>query len=426
MHWQRGFRPKSRGLGRRSCDIFFNQKEIRISSAAASILDETGVAMRLFLLQLFASSLLFLGCASVGSKDGAQAPKGIDRALAEAPGQASSGDIFTTHSEKSPLKIPVTESLSKVIAPKVLIVTLFAPEAKSWLAGKTHAYAVEGAFSPLYCDDNSDLCMMISGRGIANTAASMLAVGSNPQIDLRRTYIIEAGIGGGRPGQISLGSVAWVEWAANGDSGYRFDRDELPKGIEFENFRYGCLTPWCQAGEAFSYDNDIFHLNHDLIEAGLAISKTVKLADNDLARKYRLTYPQKAARNPPGVQACDLVSGDTFFHGKKMSDWASWWLSHWSENKGVYCVSAMEEPGLLLSLKRLSASRRIDFSRVMILRSVANYDQPRQGQTVLESLGARSNGHEISFQNVFLVGSTMGKTIIENWAAWEPGVPAVK
>ena len=316
-------------------------------------------------------------------------------------------------------------ALTKVIAPKVLIVALFEPEAKLWRAGKTQAYDIPGAFSPLLCDDNG-LCMMVSGRGVANTAASMLAIGSHPQIDLRKTYIIEAGIAGGRPSQISLGSVAWVEWAANGDSGYRFDRSELPTGIEFENFRYGCLEPWCQASDSFSYDNDIFQLNHKLIEAGLVISKSVKLTDNDQARNYRLTYPQEAARRPPSIQACDLVSGDTFFHGKKMSDWASWWLAHWSENKGEYCVSAMEEPGLLLSLKRLASSQRIDFTRVMVLRSVANYDQPRQGQTVLESLGARGNGHEISFQNVFLVGSAVAHAIIGDWPTWSSGVPAAK
>jgi purine nucleoside permease len=318
------------------------------------------------------------------------------------------------------------EAITGIITPKVLIVTLFEPEAKLWRAGKTHTYSVPGAFSPLLCDD-SDLCMMVSGRGIANTAASMLAVGINPQIDLRKTYIIEAGIAGGRPDQISLGSVAFVEWAANGDSGYRFDRAELPKRIEFENFRYGCLTPWCQVDDSFSYNNDIFRLNHDLIGAGLAISKSIKLADNNQARNYRLTYPQEAARMSPFVRACDLVSGDTFFHGKKMSDWASWWLKHWSDNRGTYCVSAMEEPGLLLSLKRLADSQLIDFSRVMVIRSVANYDQPRgPDQTVLQSLSGRNNGHEISFQNVFLVGSSVAKTIIDNWVIWSSGVPATK
>jgi purine nucleoside permease len=318
------------------------------------------------------------------------------------------------------------EDLNKIVAPKVLIVALFEPEAKLWRAGKKHSYDIPGAFKPLVCDDD-DLCMMVSGRGIANTAASMLAVGSDPQIDLSKTYIIEAGIAGGRPDQISLGSVAWVEWAANGDSGYRFDRADLPKRIKFENFRYGCLTPWCQVDDSFSYDNDIFRLNHDLIEAGLAISKSVKLVDNVQAKDYRSTYPQEQARLSPSVRACDLVSGDTFFHGRKMSDWASWWLKHWSDNQGRYCVSAMEEPGLLLALKRLAVNHRVDFSRVMVLRSVANYDQPRgPDQTVLQSLSDRNHGQAISFQNVFLVGSAVAKTIIDNWTVWSSGVPATK
>lgn len=316
---------------------------------------------------------------------------------------------------------PAAEPLPRTLAPKVLIVALFEPEAKLWFAGKTHAYTVPGSFSPLFCDD-AGLCMMISGRGIANTAASMAIVGANPQIDLRKTYIMAPGIAGGKPDQISLGSVAFVEWAANADSGYRVDRKELPANFEFENFRYGCLQPWCDPGPTFSYNNDIIQLNHDFITAGMAIARSLKLEDNDLARNYRLTYPQQAAQQPPSLMACDLVSGDTFFHGTKMSAWATWWLKHWSENKGEYCVSAMEEPGLLLSLKRLSEDGRVDFARVMVLRSVANYDQPRAGQTIVQSLEGRNNGHEISFKNVFAVGSAIAETIIRNWSQWEAGV----
>lgn len=320
------------------------------------------------------------------------------------------------------LQAQATEPLPKVLSPKVLVVTLFEPEAKLWMDGKTHAYAVPGAFSPLFCDDNG-LCMMISGRGIGNTAASVIAVGSRPEIDLSRTYIIEAGIAGGKPTQISLGSVAFVEWAANGDSSYRVDREELPGNFDFENFRYGCLEPWCDPGPSFSYNNDVFQLNHELIFAGLKISKSVVLQDNDLARNYRQTYPQPAAEAPPSLKACDLVSGDSFFHGVKMSDWATWWLKHWSENKAEYCVSGMEEPGLLLALKRLAADGHVDFSRTLLLRSVANYDQPRPGQSIVDSLAGRNNGHDISFKNVFLVGSAIAESIIQNWPRWESGIP---
>ncbi|MGZ3650275.1 MAG: hypothetical protein ACXVB9_07165 [Bdellovibrionota bacterium] len=353
--------------------------------------------MRFPILMLLA--LLFAGCASVR-----QEPN---------PAPAQQTALFAPE----PSRAPPTEPLLKTVAPKVLVVTLFAPEAKLWIPGKTHAYEVPGAFSPLYCDDRG-VCMMISGRGVANTAASVLAVGASPKIDLRKTFILEAGIAGGRPNKISLGSVAWVEWAVNGDSSYRLDRDELPSGFEFENFQYGCLTPWCDPGAAFSYDDDVFRLNHALIEAGLKVSSSVNLVDTELAKNYRSTYPQASAQRGPAVQACDLVSGDTFFHGKKMSDWASWWLAHWSKNQGDYCVSAMEEPGLLLSLKRLAGAGRVDFSRIMVIRSVANYDQPRPGQGALESLGARANGHEISFQNVFLVGSAVVEDILRHGASW--------
>ena len=58
---------------------------------------------------------------------------------------------------------------------------------------------------------------MVTGHGIANATASLMTIGLNSGLDLRKTYILVAGIAGTTPAVTSIGSAAWIEWTANSD-----------------------------------------------------------------------------------------------------------------------------------------------------------------------------------------------------------------
>ncbi len=83
---------------------------------------------------------------------------------------------------------------------KVLIITMFEPEAEPWIMPLKlwQSVPVPGLLSesPALRCNNDDVCLLIAGMGHANVAASTMAVALDPKLDLRRTWFLIAGIAG--------------------------------------------------------------------------------------------------------------------------------------------------------------------------------------------------------------------------------------
>src|SRR5271154_6598109 len=95
------------------------------------------------------------------------------------------------------------------LAPKVLVITMFAGEAKPWLDGASfpRKIAVPGltkAFPEVACSTDG-LCMTTTGMGYANAASSIAAIVFSRRFDLTKTYFIVSGIAGVDP---ALGTLA--------------------------------------------------------------------------------------------------------------------------------------------------------------------------------------------------------------------------
>jgi len=58
---------------------------------------------------------------------------------------------------------------------------------------------------------------MVTGVGTAKAAASVMALGLDPRFDLSKAYWIVAGIGGGGPADVSVGSAVWADHVVDGD-----------------------------------------------------------------------------------------------------------------------------------------------------------------------------------------------------------------
>src|SRR5271165_1887079 len=69
---------------------------------------------------------------------------------------------------------------------------------------------------------------MLTGVGTAKAAASVMALGLDPRFDLSKAYWIVAGIGGGDPADVSLGSAVWAEHVIDGDLAYEIDARQIP------------------------------------------------------------------------------------------------------------------------------------------------------------------------------------------------------
>ncbi|HEY3598785.1 MAG TPA: purine nucleoside permease, partial [Paraburkholderia sp.] len=81
---------------------------------------------------------------------------------------------------------------------KVMIISMFGPEGKAWLdkLGPWRDIPVAGLspdYPAVHCNAQ-DVCVMTTGMGHANAAASIMALTFSPRFDLRRTYFMVAGV----------------------------------------------------------------------------------------------------------------------------------------------------------------------------------------------------------------------------------------
>jgi purine nucleoside permease len=69
---------------------------------------------------------------------------------------------------------------------------------------------------------------VLTGVGTARAAASLMALGLDSRFDFSKAYWIVAGIGGGDPADVSLGSAVWAEHVVDGDLAYEIDARQIP------------------------------------------------------------------------------------------------------------------------------------------------------------------------------------------------------
>src|SRR5882672_3382985 len=70
---------------------------------------------------------------------------------------------------------------------------------------------------------------ILTGVGTAKATASVMAVGLDPRFDLSKAYWLVAGIGGGDPADVSLGSAVWADHVLDGDLAYEIDARQVPE-----------------------------------------------------------------------------------------------------------------------------------------------------------------------------------------------------
>jgi len=94
-------------------------------------------------------------------------------------------------------------------------------------------------------------------------------------------------------------------------------------------------------------------------------------------------------------------------------------VSYFTNGKGLFTTTGMEDTGTLQSLKFLAAAGRVDWHRILVLRTVSNYDQQPRGLTAAESLAHQRIGtysaYLPSLEAAYRVGHTVVDALLRQW-----------
>jgi len=268
---------------------------------------------------------------------------------------------------------------------------------------------------------------ILTGVGTAKAAASVMAVGLDPRFDLSKAYWLIAGIGGGDPADVSLGSAVWADHVLDGDLAYEIDARQIPENWPTGYVPLRKATPYEEPVRT-ELEGELYTLNPHLVGWAFRLTKDTPLPDSDSLRTSRARFAGfPNALKSPFVACGDTLSSSTFWHGSKMDEWANAWTRYYTGGRGNYVIAAMEDSGTMQALTFLSQAGRVDLQRVLVLRTVSNYDREPPGTTVADSLKALASGNYSAYFLALEVAQTVGdkvvRDIVEHCAERESAPP---
>lgn len=285
-------------------------------------------------------------------------------------------------------------------------------------------YDLRAGYHAVRMNDRGEMAVL-TGQGTAHAAATIMAVGLDPRFDFSHAYWVIAGIAGGCPDEISLGSAAWARWVVDGDLGYEIDGREIPRDWPTGYVPLRKNAPFEAPAEPL--DGQVYAVNPELAAWAYKSTRNVALEDSDKLKDIRSHFEGDAAQRPPFVTMGDEISSSTFWHGKLMDAWAAKWVPYFTNGKGAFATTAMEDTGTLQSLKYLGRTGRVDANRVLVLRAVSNYDRQPQGLTAAESLAKQRFGTYAAFlpalEAAYRVGHTVVEELLTHWPEYATRVP---
>jgi purine nucleoside permease len=279
----------------------------------------------------------------------------------------------------------------------------------------------------LYMNEDGVLAIL-TGGGIPNATASIMALGQDDRFDLTRSYWLVAGIAGGDPDDLSLGSAAWARHVVDGDLLYEIDGREIPEHWPYGMIPLGMKAPTTDPDElqsSWSVDTIAFSLNSQLVEWAYSITRDIDLGDTPAMAAYREhygSYPE--AQRPPFVTIGDTLSSSTYWHGEHLNRWANDWVRLYRGLDANFMTSNMEDSGTMTALTRLSRQQLVDMDRVLVLRTVSNFTMPPQGQTAEWSkTQPYPDRGQPSIEAAFIVGNTVVQALLDNWTEYRDTLP---
>jgi purine nucleoside permease len=277
----------------------------------------------------------------------------------------------------------------------------------------------------LYMNRETGVLGMVTGIGTANSATAVMALGLDPRFDVSKAYWLIAGIAGVDPADASIGSAAWAEYLVDGDLSHEIDSREIPADWPTGYFARYTKKPYDPNKPEPT--GEMFRLNSALTQWAYQLTRRVELTDSKALQDTRALfkgYPN--AQKPPFVLKGDNLAGMTFWHGKILNEWADRWVLYWTEGKGNFVTSAMEDTGSFQAMTYLHSTGKVDKNRMMVLRTASNYTMPPPGMSAAEHLLKENDGYAglaASVEAAYRVGTVVVDEIVGEWNVYRERVP---
>ena len=271
---------------------------------------------------------------------------------------------------------------------------------------------------------------VLRGGGISNATASVMALGADPRFDLTKAYWLIAGVAGGDPADISLGSAAWAKFVVDGDLAYEIDAREMPEHWPYGMVPLGSAEPADKPEDIYTVwtlDTIVFELNETLVDWAYTLTQDVDLGDTDGIADYRhLFNGYKNAQRPPFVTVGDTLSSSTYWHGRNLNLWANDWIRAYAGHNANFMTSNMEDSGTMTAIRRLARSDIVDADRVLILRTASNYTMPPPGKDPHWSLTTPyPDNLRPALEAAFNVGNVIVQALLDDWDKYKDLIPGV-
>lgn len=272
--------------------------------------------------------------------------------------------------------------------------------------------------------NDAGVLVICTGGGITNAATSIMALGTDQRFDLTKAYWLIAGIAGGDPLDVSLGTVAWARHVVDGDLTYEIDSREIPADWPYGRLPLGAKKPNDKA-TGWTVDTIHFPLDAQLTQWAYELTKDHPVADSPGIAAFRAQftgYPNAVRR--PFVTIGDTLSSSTYIHGLHLNTWANDWVKLQASKDANFMMTAMEDSGTLTALRRLSRAQRVALDRVLVLRAASNYSMAPPGKETAWSTTAEypEDGRPAG-EAAFQVGNIVVQALLKDWTIYRDRLP---
>lgn len=285
---------------------------------------------------------------------------------------------------------------------------------------------IPGVDHPVLTDAHGTIGV-VSGT-TARASNQIMALVLSGKFDFSKTYWVVNGIAGVNPAVASVGSAAWAHYVIDGDVAYEIDSREADPSWPYAIIPIGSTVPNERpTREGWEPDTMAYELNGPLVDWAYALTKDTRIPDSDAMTELRALYDGfPNAQNPPFVLCGETFGSCRYWHGKALTQWASDWTRLWTGGKGQFAMSDMEDQGIAAALSRLSRMGRVDFQRVLFLRTASNYCMQAPKEEVNKSLHSEYAGYLPSLEAAYRVGSRVTHELTAQWDTYREKTPAAR